>query len=150
MNDLQARIERLEAIHSIQQLKARALYYADQRNAQAFADLFTEEGVFMGAFQTHKGREMIQKNIKFWSFSVHYVMNPIVNIDGDRASGMWYWLRPQLNDAGQAHWAAGWYEDQYERIEGEWRFKSVKITNFFCSPYEKGWSNGEVSSFPPP
>jgi hypothetical protein len=146
MGDLESRIARLEAIQAIQQLKSLALFYADRKDAKGLADLFTEDGILIGAFQKHEGREMIEKNIQFWPFAVHYVMNPIIKLDGDRATGLWYWLRPQITHEGEAYWAAGWYDDVYARFDGEWKFKSVKIINFFYAPYAKGWTKGEVAS----
>jgi hypothetical protein len=148
MSDLESRIEKLEAIQSIHQLKALALFHADRRDAKALADLFTDDGVLIGAFQKHEGRAMIAKNISFWPFAVHYVMNPVIEVAGDRATGMWYWLRPQLNHEGEPYWAAGWYEDEYLRIAGEWKFRLVRISNLFFAPYAKGWTSGEISSLP--
>lgn len=146
MSDLESRIARLEAIQSIQQLKAIALFHADRKDGKALADLFTEDGVLIGAFQKHEGRAMIAKHVQFWPFAVHYVMNPIINLDGDRATGLWYWLRPQLAHDDEAYWAAGWYEDDYAKVNGEWKFKLVRIINFFYAPYAKGWVEGHVAS----
>ena len=33
-------------------------------------------------------------DIKFWPFMVHFVMNPIIDVRGDHATGQWYCLRP--------------------------------------------------------
>jgi hypothetical protein len=143
---LEQRILRLEAIEAIKQLKARSLMYADCRDAEAFASLFAENGVLIGAYQEHHGRRAIEKNVDFWPFAVHYAMNPIIEVNGDSALGHWYFLRPQLDHNSKASWVAGWYEDSYSRIQGEWRFAAVRIVNCFNAPYSRGWVASDVVS----
>lgn len=141
---LEARIDVLESVAAIQRLKAEACHHVDRYDIDAFADLFAEDGVFTGAFQAHRGREAIRKNLKPWPLMIHYVMNPIIDVKGDRATGRWAFLRPQTTPAGNGYLAGGWYDDEYVRIDGAWKFASVTITNLFCAPYEAGWPNGPV------
>lgn len=141
---LKAQIQALESSEQIRQLKALAMYHADRQDAEAFAGLFCEDGVFIGVTQEHRGRQAIAKNLNFLPFAVHYIMNPIISVSGDRADARWYTLRPQVDRTGVPSWTAGWYDDEYVRIAGEWRFKSVTIKYCFHSPYNTGWSKDRV------
>ena len=104
-------------------------------------NLFTEDGVFeTDAFGTHEGRDAIRA-LRHLPFAVHYVMNPIIDIDGDTATGKWLLLEPcsfPQGDERQPIWVAAKYEDDYPRVDGEWKFKRVKLMSLMWSPYEQG------------
>jgi len=144
-----ARLQRLEDIESVKQLKARYCAFCDDNyNPQGIASLFTDDGVWDGGdLGTAEGHAAI---IKFFerapsafSFAIHNVMNPIIEIDGDRASGRWYLLQPLIRksrNGEDAMWLAGRYEDEYVRIGGEWKFKRLKFITHFIASYEEGWA----------
>jgi len=138
-SDLEARIERLEAIAEIERLKALGMYHADRKDAEGFARLFCEDGVFHGVYQKHVGRKAIADGLKFFPFAIHYATNPIITVQGSKAYGRWYTIRPQIDHAGKPSWAAGWYDDEYAKVEGRWLFKSVRIVGCFQATYEEGW-----------
>ena len=142
--DLEARIARLEAIAAIQRLKALAAHHVDRYEIDAFADLFAEDGVLVGAFQAHRGREAIRENLRLWPTMIHYVMNPVIDVEGDRATGRWCFLRPQTAPSGNPYLVGGWYDDEYVRVGGEWKFASVRISNLFCTTHAAGWGNDPV------
>ena len=139
LSEIERRVGRLEDIEAIKQLKARCSALVDRDDAQGFADLFTDDGVFAGAFQSLEGREALE-GVTFWPFMVHYVGNPIIEVEGDEGYGEWYFLRPYTDHQGQACWAGGRYDDRYVRREGVWIFRKIAITNFFAVPYAEGWS----------
>jgi hypothetical protein len=77
---------------------------------------------------------------------VHYVSNPHIEVGGDSAIGIWYFLQPYTVHDGRPHWASGIYEDEYRRTLDGWRFRVVKITNFFACPYHNGWAGEEIGA----
>ncbi len=137
--DIERRLQRLEDIEAIKQLKARCSLLVDRDDAEGFAGLFTDDGVFAGAFQSLEGHTALRA-VTFWPFMVHYTGNPIIEVDGDEAHGTWYFLRPYTDHEGQACWAGGLYEDDYLREDGLWKFRKITITNFFAVPYSEGWA----------
>jgi hypothetical protein len=143
--DLESRVATLESIAAIQRLKALACHHVDRYDIDAFADLFAENGVFVGAFQEHRGRSAIRENLKLWPLMIHYVMNPAIDVQGDRATARWSFLRPQTAPDGRHHLVGGWYDDEYVRIDGQWKFAAVRISNLFVAPYEAGWGRGPVA-----
>jgi len=133
------RLTHLEDVERIRALKARCCLLVDKMDRDGFAALFTEDGVFEGAFQRLEGLEALRR-VEFWPFMVHFVSNPIIDVTGSKATGRWYFLRAYNTPEGRPHWAAGIYDDDYVKLaDGGWKFRSVKITNFFACPYETGW-----------
>jgi hypothetical protein len=138
-DDLQARIKRLEDIEAIKQLKARYMLTADQNDQVGWSNTFAVDGVFDGGpFGRHAGRATLAK-LQHLPFAVHMVMNPIIAVDGDRATGSWYILEPCTFPEEGAIWGAARYEDEYVRENGEWKIKYSKLIPFFYTPYDQGW-----------
>ena len=143
--DLEKRIALIEDIEAIRKLKARYCLYVDQPNEDAWVSLFTEDAVWeTDQFGVHQGREAIRPLFRsipgFLSFAVHYVTNPIIEVDGDGATGNWLLLEPCTFIQGdQPTWGAARYEEQYVKLSGEWKFKRLKLISSFWTPYEQGW-----------
>ena len=149
LQELQTRLETLEAVDAIKKLKARYCQCADARDAEGFASLFTDDGVFEGGtFGRGQGRAGIAAFLRgvqqqTLPFALHYVMNPSIEVHGDTATGQWYLLEPcTMATAGgqpQAVWGAARYEEEYVKVEGEWKFKRVHLIPVFWSPFDQGW-----------
>ena len=146
LEDLERRIRALEDIEAIKRLKARYCAFCDDNyDAEGLISLFTEDAVWDGgAFGRYEGREAIWKFFKGVSamlpFALHFVTNPLIKVEGERATGRWYLLEPcTFADGNQAVWGAAKYEDEYVKAGGEWKFKSVKLASSFWTPYEQGW-----------
>ena len=152
MDDLAARLDRLEAIEAVRQLKADYCRYADENSdaaAEKFSQLFTpdailDEGEELGVVQ---GRDaLIRIHRHFWKglkLNQHFAFSPSIKVDGVRASAHWRLL--QLINAihpegDRAFWACGAYDETYLRTEEGWRIAHVKAEVDFCCPYEDGWA----------
>ena len=94
--DLEARIQRLEDIESIRALKARYCMYCDDNyDVEGLASLFTEDAIWDGgirgkAIGRDGIREFFQHAPERLPFAVHMVMNPLIEVNGDEATGVWY------------------------------------------------------------
>jgi len=76
------------------------------------------------------------------SFAAHQVMNPIIDVQGDKATGIWKLFQPctQVTAGGpRAVWLAAIYNDDYVKVGGKWMFKHLKVNSLFFTPYEDGW-----------
>ncbi|MDO8434190.1 MAG: nuclear transport factor 2 family protein [Candidatus Binatus sp.] len=149
IEELESRLRRLEDIEQIKKLKARYCAYCDDNyDADGIASLFTEDGVWDGgALGKGVGHEGIKKFFlrapSAFTFAIHNVMNPIIEVDGDMATGRWYLVQPltrRENDAESAMWLAGRYEDDYVRVGAEWKFKRLRFITIFLAPYAEGWA----------
>ena len=75
------------------------------------------------------------------SFCMHMVHNAIIEVDGDRASGTWYYEAPTTDaSSNRAQWMAGTYLEEYAREDGEWKFTSIETRWKYISPYDEGWA----------
>ena len=146
LEDLERRLRVLEDIETIKKLKARYCAYCDNNyDADGIAALFTEDAVWDGGnFGRYEGREAIRTFFRgaprIFPFAIHQVMNPIIEVEGEQAKGQWYLFQPAtLAEGNQAVWLAARYEEEYVKVESEWKFKRLKVFPSFLTPYEQGW-----------
>ena len=66
-------------------------------------------------------------------------MKPRIEVDGDRAQARWDLLCPCRLPDGSPYLMAGYEDDQYERVDGAWLHRSMKLTTLFMSPAARGW-----------
>ena|SRR5205823_1154625 len=147
LEDLARRIRVLEDIEAIKKLKAGYCTCCDNHyDAAGIASLFAEDAVWDGGnFGKHKGREAIRAFFRgasqIFPFALHQVMNPIIEVQGERAVGSWYLLQPAtLAEGSRAAWLAARYEEEYVKVGGEWKFKRLKVHASFLTPFDQGWA----------
>ena len=154
-SDPDAQIRRLTDIEALKTLKHRyAAYCDDGFNADGIASLFTKDAVWDGGpFGRFEGREAIREFFTSMPDTVdwacHYMLNPVIEVDGDRATGAWLLWQPLvLKEDSQAMWISASYNDTYVRVGDEWFHESVKVDIQAFSPYEEGF--GKMRFAPPP
>jgi SnoaL-like domain len=148
--DLAKRIAALEDIEAIKKLKARYCAVCDNdHNPDEIVTLFAPDGIWEGdGIGIHKGHAAIRALFEGFrariSFSQHNVMNPSIEVDGDRARGTWYFLGPfTFRKGNRAMWLAARYEEDYVRIGGAWKFQHLRAIGRMAAPYETGWAKKE-------
>ena len=144
---LESRIERLDAIESIRQLKARYCEICDNdHNPDEIVTIFTKNGVWegdgIGRAEGHTEiRQLFEGFQKAISFSQHMVQNPIIEVDGPIATARWYFFgmfKFSRND--QRRWQAARYHETYHLEHGRWKINHLKIAPPTMSvKYEDGW-----------
>jgi hypothetical protein len=146
-SDIEKRITVLEDIEAIKILKARYCAICDDdHNPEKIASVFAEDGIWEGGdFGKAQGHQAIRKLFegfkKLISFSQHNLMNPIIEVNGDYAKGTWYLLGPfTFREKNDARWIACRYEDDYVKINGEWKYKHLRAFIRVHAEYEKGWA----------
>lgn len=141
--------EQLSDIEEIKQLRYKYCRYCDDSyDPDGIASCYAENGGLGGTPEKPliKGREAI-KNIfltqsDVFPFAIHTVSNPIIEVNGDRATGLWQLFQPcTINrpDGPEAVWIAGTYSDIYVREQGRWVFEWVDTTLLFVTPHRDGW-----------
>jgi hypothetical protein len=153
--DLESRVQRLEDIEALRDLKYRyATFCDDGYDADRLAPLFTADAVWDGGtLGRFVGRDAIHAFFlqcsKIVPFAIHQVTNPILDVDGDRATGRWYLWEPLVFTAGnRGLWMAARYDDRYRRERGAWLFESVKVDLRMLSPYEEGFAKVRIADLP--
>jgi hypothetical protein len=146
-SELEKRITVLEDTEAIKKLKA--LYCEicdDDHNQDRIVRIFTEDGIWesqdLGQARGHDELRKLFKNFaERISFSQHNVMNPIIEVDGNTAKGSWYFMSPfTFRRGNRALWLAARYQDDYVKINGQWKFKHLRAIGRMAAPYEKGWA----------
>lgn len=147
LESLERRIQALEDVEAIKNLKARYCTYCDDNyDADSIVSLFVEDAVWDGGIRGKaEGRPAIRdffvRAPQRLSFAVHMVMNPIIEVDGDHATGIWYLFQACTYAEGQRPvWGSARYDEEYVRVDGRWMFKTLKLTSFFWTPFDEGWA----------
>ena len=151
LQQLEHRIARLEAIEAIRQLKARYCEICDAgHDPDDIVSIFTEDGIWEGeGIARAVGHEEIKALFRTFqrtiSFSQHMVQNPIIEVEGARASGRWYFfgMFTYAKD-DQARWQAARYHEDYVKEGDSWKIRHLRIAPPVMSArYETGWRNGK-------
>ena len=139
-------LQELRDIEEIKKLKARYCYYVDEGRWDELMELWTEDAVAeYGPWGTYSGKESLGKFFRefvptFVPFITHMVHNPLISVDGDSASGQWYFeCAGTVAPANRAVWIMGRYDETYQRATNDWKFKSLKVSFKYFTPYDEGW-----------
>lgn len=131
---LEQRITRLEDIEAIKKLKAIYCDICDDmHNPERIGALFADDGIWESAdFGKAVGpqavRELFQNFQKMFSFSQHNIMNPIIDVTGDRATAQWYIMGPwDQTEAERKTWMTLRYNDDYIKVGGEWKYQHLRV-----------------------
>lgn len=157
---IEQRITVLQDIEKIKNLKALYCYLADDGIAGDVAkydelvEHFTEDATveFIG-FGVYQGKPAIERFFKelvhsLWSYASHMVMNPVIEVDGAQAKGKWrvHCLATSRKE-NRAVWIHGNYDEEYVKVGAEWKWRGIKFTGDFYTPYEEGWAKTKMMSF---
>jgi hypothetical protein len=133
-------------------LQNRYVLAMDYFDADGYAAVFTEDGVLDWARGEVKGRDAIRefmasgtydlRKLNFapaqtpdgreWPSTVrHLITNQIIEIDGNNARAISYWMNYGNNaDRRKIEWLIfGSWDDEFVKIEGKWFFKRHTIYN---------------------
>jgi hypothetical protein len=140
-------------IEDIIQLKNLYWHYNDiGLLGDRIAPLFTEDGIWSNAELGHyEGREAIRDFFNGASevlpFCAHLGMNPIIEVDGNSATGIWraILLGTFVEEGEQVsrHILID-YRDDYVRQGGRWLIRKLDILFNFNVPFGEGWAGSTV------
>jgi uncharacterized protein (TIGR02246 family) len=109
---------------AIRQLSARYNRYADAADGEAFASLFTPDGVFEIRGNQYVGRREIAEVCARTTGVVHITTDPLIDIDGDRArqTSRVIAVRAAPDKSEVYFVSTGMYTDELVRTAAGWRF----------------------------
>jgi ketosteroid isomerase-like protein len=127
-------VEQLADVAALRRVVDEYALAVDGRDAEAFADLFTEDATLAiyehGADEpalTYDGRERllgVTDLLRTFSTTMHVMANHVCDVDGDQATGRVYALCHHLteaDDGAQDTLMLLQYRDRYRRVDGAWR-----------------------------
>jgi len=149
LEELAAKVRTLEDIEGIRKLQFRYTYFLDTSQWDDVVNLFAENAkAQISDLPLCEGKEEIAKVFKqlfgsgMATMTRHMVIQPVVEVEGDRAKGTFYLFACatfKLPQGPTAAWSQGKYENEYVREKGEWKISSLKIKMTFRTPYADGW-----------
>lgn len=130
----------------IENLSNRYMVAVDAGDMDAVMATWADDGVLTWANGVERGKAAIRKAMSGfslaraagmptgateWPRSRHFILNHVIDVSGDTASTVAYWLEITNNtpqkDVQLVYF--GHYEDQLARIHGRWLFTSRKVFN---------------------
>ena len=140
---IEAVVRELSDREAIRELTHRYAHCVWRKEIAAAVDLFTEDGEMnTGDRPVIKGRKALLESYQqiFGSADfLPFVHNHLISIQGDRATGTCHLdLRATID--GESMIGAGCYDDQYVRVDGEWKFRARKLTMRYLVPLREGWA----------
>jgi hypothetical protein len=128
-----ARLQRLEDLAEIERLFYDYRRHLDARDMYAYSRLFCADGEWTGRTGSAVGPDAIQAMLEAnlspnppapAATSWHIVSNPLIDLDGDRAtaSTTWALIRRAGGDVPEVV-LLGHYDDELAREHGRWRFR---------------------------
>jgi hypothetical protein len=159
LEELQARITRLQDIKEIERLQKIYGYYHDYGEWQKVVDLFsdTAESVEVADYGVYKGKEGIKrfyvdllggKPPRAGMLAINMQLQGVVTINPDlrTARGRWFGMGMEARPIASLHegelrqtWAHGVYENEYIKEDGKWKIKKLYFNLTFRTPFEDGW-----------
>jgi len=111
-----------------------------QKDVEGYGNLFTEDGSF-GTNDPTLPRAQGRANLKSMiggqldvSKPRPFIHNHVIELLGpDKAKGTCY-VEVRLLRDGKKWLMTGWYNDEYAKVNGEWKFKSRQITTDTFAP----------------
>jgi len=152
MEELERRVKRLEDIDQIQKLHVHYVNCLTTADWPEVFDCFSEDGVIDFPQGIARGKEEIRAIFSDVVAAMHvglegnFVVHPIVEVDGDRATGSWLlyiqFCRPRdlpsdfLDQIGgeTPDWMQGFYEMEYVREKGKWKISLLRWRRRLLSP----------------
>lgn len=151
----------------IQMLLSKYLAYLDQLNYHGIYSLFAqdhpevtyelvEDGAYIGpeAVRDYMMKEHVHLNnnpmmMRGW-VGLQYILTPriVISEDGTRAKAQFNQLSPHAMRISPypgnekrvtAYWFIGKYDNEYIKIDGEWKILKAHICVFSRTPYLEGW-----------
>lgn len=116
---------------AILECKHAYCYALDAADADRLVDVFTPDGAIdVSVYGTATGPADLREFVEWVDESVdhaaHLVANPVVSVDGDEASGTWYYIVVLRHSGGEVEFGQGRYEDDFRRVDGEWKLETVR------------------------
>lgn len=139
-NNVEARLRRIEDKDEIRELAVRYGIYVDGRDAPRLRALFTDDARFRtanGVIDNQGGDSLVEMLVgrkDIVKASLHVQHGHVIDLDPDdpdRATGMVYTHAEVVFHAKHVKVSAVRYDDEYRRVDGQWRFADRCIKFFY-------------------
>lgn len=122
--------DELYAVHCITQVLLRYCTAVDTRRPELIAECFTEDArldfAFMGSYTPAEYIALCAEVLPRLDATQHLIGPPLVEVRADTAHSRAYFIAQHVMNALAPQSSlviGGWYEDQFQRIDGEWKIR---------------------------
>jgi hypothetical protein len=159
LDELDARIGRLEDLDDLERLNAIYGYYLAHSQWDNLAGIFAPDGTIEIAMRgIYVGRDSVRRNLDLYTpvgmqhglLHNHMQYQPVITLAADGNSAL---MRSRaFSMMGQygaySMWMGGIYENRYVKIDGVWQIAVDRQINTYFAPYASGWK--DLAPRPPP
>jgi len=159
LEELEREVTRLEDIQAIEDLQQMYGYYMDSHHREEVVDLFSDDtesieiesvGLFLGKEGVKRfflDNDLVDEGVTKvpgWIHILILMSQDVIDIDpsGITAKGRWNtWLAEAMTVGGipRQQWVHGYYENEYVKENGQWKFKKLHWNVTFFTSFEAGW-----------
>lgn len=164
IGNAERQMERVKDYYDVENLESAYGYYLDKNLWNDLANLFAKDGTM----------ELAQRGVYVGSDRVlgflvnvfgrgghegpvegrlgnHLQLQPVIHISPDgQTAGIRVRLLQQMSANGRATLGAGIYENEAEKEDGVWKFRTVHTYNTLTANYNGGWANSPGQTMPGP
>ena len=152
-SELEAELRHARDFQSVQNLQAAYGYYVDKGLWDKAADLFAEDGslelagrgVFVGRDRVRKYLHHLPPYGKGMLYN-HMQLQPVIHVDSEAgtAKGRWRSFMMVGSLGNEARWGEATYENEYKRVDGEWKITLLHGYMNIYVEFDRGWNKEGV------
>jgi len=138
LKELEKRVRVLEDLEAIRDLHHEYVFRLNNRQWDDIIDCFVEDATAnIGAHGLRKGKaeitQLFKERISRMNVGkvrdAHFVATPVISVDGDKAKGHWLmYIMVADPTTGTIRCTQGRHDCEYVKVDGRWKFQSVKYT----------------------
>lgn len=117
---------------AIKELKYEYCYATDALDIDRMLDAYVPDGrLDVPIHEPIEGHDGIREYFEWFAEQeyqdrAHNVFNPVIDVDGDTATGEWYYMVIYTLPGGNLEVGHGRYDDEYVRTDEGWKLSSVR------------------------
>lgn len=116
---------------AIREVLHRYCFYMDRQQFADLGDLFADDGEWIAPYAHAIGpleiAALMQRNVPVTPARMHFTMNSVISLDGDRAEAESNYLVVLQSAGGLIPSICGIYVDALTRTAGGWRFRRREL-----------------------
>jgi uncharacterized protein (TIGR02246 family) len=136
------RLQAIEDREEIRELTARYCHAIAAGDAAAIVELFCQDGSFRTGDRVIKGTVELTKFYTDLSEAppIPFIQNHVIDELEDSKARARCSAEIRMIQDGESITTAGWYDDSFERVDGEWKFLERRFHVFHMVPLSRGWA----------
>ena len=151
--ELETEVQQARDFQSVQNLQAAYGYYVDKGLWDKAAELFAEDGslelagrgVFVGRERVREYLHHLPPYGKGMLYN-HMQLQPVIHVDSAAGTAKARWRSFMMVGSlgNEARWGEATYENEYKRVDGEWKIALLHGYMNIYVEFDRGWNKEGV------